>query len=643
MSLNIQNKIEEIRNQAQQNGNTRGKVADLLTEINNEKIDKNDITDITREVVGLVQTSNGWYPVYEEPEVTLSDGSKITVRKITDYKGGVGAIPSFLAENIGKYYAKAGGFTSDVNLATNYKGMKGSDGTGAAIASWIPQSYTGLIQVIKDEKIWELPSGQSAISTEVPGTSVKWVKKTGEQVTPTFDKTNSLDPQGGQQIYNASDVIVEKAFEEIGTVEGFLGKDLNHTQVASNFSPAFFQFNNRVLSEVAVFKKLKIWSGNSATLKYFHINYNTSTNTVVVKENDTVNVVSGNNEFVLDLAGEIGDTIAIQPVGMDTGHTAGSSDIEYSNGQTPPGFNAGYLAYIVEYETQGQAGYTIPEMKNLFDKVKSSSIGNTSSERITIEGQSNALGVALTSGLTSAPYNTALFDWTKFFSRVFIWNPKTDTYENIKIGFNNMASWDGYYTEGAPTNQPTFGPEIGIAIMWLQTHTSGNLYIDKNVGDGKPIAYFQKGGAYYTEKLSRKLKADKWLRDRGISVSEAGFVWVQGEGDMSQTKDYYKAQLITLINDRITDGFIDQKEKIIITQIPSSSGNYGAGVANAKSEYVIENKTAVLVPYTNNFNADNIHLNTTGQINLGMKAAVNIMITDSLTFPDLQTKLFWTF
>lgn len=132
MSLNIQNKIEEIRNQTQQNGNTRGKVADLLTEINNEKIDKNDITDVTREVVALVQTANGWYPIFEELEVTLNDGTKATVRKVTDYKGGVGSIPSFLAVNIGKYYAKNGGFTTDVNLATNYKGQDGTDGEGYA-------------------------------------------------------------------------------------------------------------------------------------------------------------------------------------------------------------------------------------------------------------------------------------------------------------------------------------------------------------------------------------------------------------------------------------------------------------------------------------------------------------------------------
>lgn len=281
MSLNIQNKIEAIRNQTQQYGNTRQKVADVLTDLNKEKIEKSDITDITREVVGLVQTSNGWYPVYEEPEVTLTDGSKATVRRITDYKGGVGAIPAFLAENIGKYYAKAGGFTIDVNLATNYKGIKGSDGTGAAIATWTAQSYTGLVQVVKDDKIWELPSGQTATASDVPGTSNKWIKKIGGSVAATFDPNNDTDGQGGKQIYEWFFGIDGNI--ELGTTTSVARSNMDTTYSANKtitywmyqYIPPFsksilseFQINVESAADIYIKRYKKSGSGSSAILTF---------------------------------------------------------------------------------------------------------------------------------------------------------------------------------------------------------------------------------------------------------------------------------------------------------------------------------------------------------------------------------------
>jgi len=43
------------------------------------------------------------------------------IRKITNYVGGVGVMPSELSDNIGKYYAASGGYTNNKDLATDFK------------------------------------------------------------------------------------------------------------------------------------------------------------------------------------------------------------------------------------------------------------------------------------------------------------------------------------------------------------------------------------------------------------------------------------------------------------------------------------------------------------------------------------------
>lgn len=54
MSQNtIQTKIEQIRNETQQYGNTRGRVADLLTMLNTEKLDKAAVQGVVSEIVNL--------------------------------------------------------------------------------------------------------------------------------------------------------------------------------------------------------------------------------------------------------------------------------------------------------------------------------------------------------------------------------------------------------------------------------------------------------------------------------------------------------------------------------------------------------------------------------------------------------------
>lgn len=470
----------------------------------------------------------------------------------------------------------------------------------------------------------------------------------GVTAEKVYDPTNDVKPSTMKAAYNSSDKLVKKALESPGSNYAKYGWDSNYTNTSNAVSMVC---NLAYLTEPGTIGRITINPPVAGKFEIYKVNCgavpalnNTITKTLI----DTVDLTTGDNVINVSIAGVEGDMIAIKNLTGSIGHTVGGSHQYFDAAPaTILNFNGGYIAYFFETVAQGIVQYPLDNLKEIvktgtsdFKKILEGS-STSNHARITLEGQSNALGVGLASGLNSPPYNTALFNWTVDFSRVFIWNPKTDQYENIKIGVNNMASWDSDYIGGTPTPS-SFGPEIGIALAWLQTHKFGNLYIDKNVGDGRPIAYFQKDGAYYTEKLNRKTKADKWLKDRGIIVSELGFVWVQGEGDYTQSKAYYKEQLTKLINDRISDGFIESKSKLIITQIPSTSGNYGAGVADAKSEYVLANKMAVLLSYTNNFNPDNIHLNTTGQISLGLQAGISLLETDNFNYQDLETKSFWS-
>jgi hypothetical protein len=520
----------------------------------------------------------------------------------------------------------------DVKTAGTYTNFK--DGSNQAIiVTADPDLKNNYVQ------IWVKNNVSQKVLSEKPN-----------EIDTVFNPDDNVKASTMKATYESSEEFVKKALESPGSTYFKYGWDLNNTAssgtttLVCNLAPLTEPGKiGRVIIKSIVGGNFEIYKVNAG---YSPAVGNSLTRTLIT----TVTLTTGTNIIDVDINGIVGDMIAIKNLSGSIGYTDGGANKYFdASGATIANINSGYIAYYFETVAQGTVQYPLDNLQEIvkkdttdFKKFLEGDASTSNHARITIEGQSNALGVGLASGLASPPFNTALFNWGLDISRVFIWNPKTDAYENIKIGVNNMASWDPFYiaSGGTPTAS-SFGPEIGLALAWLQTHKSGNLYIDKNVGDGRPIAYFQKGGVYYTEKTARKTKADQWLKDRGITVSELGFIWIQGEGDYTQTKSYYKSQLTTLINDRIEDGFIDSKSKLIITQIPSTSGNYGTGVADAKTEYVSENKLAVLVQYTNNFNGDNIHLNTTGQINLGLKSGINIFYSDNLNYTDLETKAYW--
>lgn len=554
----------------------------------------------------------------------------------------------------GKVYPNAGNLRAKSGYDTMFY-KKGSVWTRSEtkmpeasnkIETWITGFYSTGKQVVNpsDQSIYE--ANANTISTDVPGISSKWTKKVdGRNVSSQFNPTTAIEAQGGKQIWDAAKEIIEHALEGHASQYEEYGFGLTSNNPIQPSSVTYIVVGNNLFSNIdGKIKKINAHYKGTGVIQFLVVSIVGTS--VVIHQNFIKSLVDGNNELDVDIDIKQGQTLAyyLNPGANIYGEDFTSGTIKYFTNQGGVvQYRLGFLDYSFEVEKPEEETITIHQLKqsiNTTEKANNLSVHS----RITIEGQSNALGVGYSTGLSVSPYNAAAFIWLNEFSRVFIWNPKTNNYENLKVGVNNMSAWDAYYLNPAsptPVPQPTFGPELGIALMWLQTHPVGNLYIDKNVGDGRPIAYFQKGQPYYSEKLERKNKADEWLKERNIKVNEVGFVWVQGENDRAQTKEYYRTQLNALISDRIEDGFIKDTTILIITQIPSSSVGYGLGVYQAKSEFIQANKMAFAVEYPDLYNSDNIHLNTAGQINLGIKSASLFLVSDNLSYADLQTKTYW--
>lgn len=500
------------------------------------------------------------------------------------------------------------------------QGPPGTNGTGV-ISPWVDGNYTAGAGASHNGIYWVTDAG--AATGQEPGVSPVWRVDVGDTPVNT----------------------VNKAFEE-STVVNTYGVDLAHVSSTPSSYSASYLYNLVYLEAPhGTLKKFSIWSGNATTLNWHIVNYNPATQSYTVKKNFSNALSIGDNVITVDEAFVYGDTIAISPSGMSVGYTDGGTTMYYVDGSVNPWIskNPGYLAFTFEVEVTS-GSYTIETIKETLDKVNNGDFDTSKVyDRISLEGQSNCLGVGYSIGLSSAPFNTVLFDYTKEFDRVYIFNQYSGNYEKLKVGVNNISAWDSRYTSGAPYPASTFGVELGIAISWLNANPKGFLFLDKNVGDGQPISYFQKGGAYYTQVMNNKAAADTWLETRGIKTKNIALVWVQGEGDMSQTEAYYRGQLDTLILDRLTDNLLSQESKIVLAQIPASSLNYGAGVAAAKTSFAADNKDARLITYTNNFNADQIHLNTTGQMQLGFDAYKQVSDADKEIVASMPIgKATWT-
>lgn len=419
-----------------------------------------------------------------------------------------------------------------------------------------------------------------------------------------------------------------------------LAWDTNYNAVANTTNTGVVLANRVYLARAGTITEIQFFSTVPSNNVLFKVGKFLG-GTFVERSSHSFTMNLGLNVIPVSIPAEEGETLgfvsngAVLPYSLPV---TGRSYEENTGGNLNT--HSGYLAYNFTYVSNYYSN-AVSKLKNLIDVEE---LNNTTTfvDRIDIEGQSNAFGVGFTSGLSLSPFDLVNFDWEGAFDRVYIWNPQTDNYEGLKIGVNNMASWDGNYTPGTPTAS-SFGPELGIAVAWLVANPKGLLFIDKNIGDGQPISYFQKETPYYNQKTTRRNKANNWLKERNYTPVEKGFVWVQGESDLFNTQVYYKGQLDKLILDRIEDNFIKTNTIRIITQIPPDSANYGAGVAAAKQDYVDGDIWSRLVNYKSRYNPDNIHLNTSGQLQLGMDCVRYICNSDSELTSDIpKGKSTWT-
>ncbi len=240
-------------------------------------------------------------------------------------------------------------------------------------------------------------------------------------------------------------------------------------------------------------------------------------------------------------------------------------------------------------------------------------LGAMGNIRVGMWGQSNNLGVGARSEIASSPLSSdpqlAVLDGAAF-SRVFIFNAAGDAYEPLENGVNQQAF-----------NTTKIGPEFGLAVRWMRETSSGNLYIDKQSGDGFAIAQFQSGTAFFTTALARRSAADAWLDAELITATDSGWLWVQGESNYLNTEASYSSALSTLISSRISQGLLGASERVVLAQVNATNNYYGSGVAAAKTAWVTANPTkGRTVTYANYLNADNVHLSARGAIQLGYDA-----------------------
>lgn len=241
--------------------------------------------------------------------------------------------------------------------------------------------------------------------------------------------------------------------------------------------------------------------------------------------------------------------------------------------------------------------------------------------RIRPMGQSNCIGGGAIADLSTAPLNSDPFPFTAEQSRVYIWDPGTNTYEKLHVGVNNLGGDDpDAHQDGTPTGPyPAFGPELGIAQRWMQERSSNEyLYIDKDVRDGSSINIWVKSANnQYPILQSRNEARDAWFATRGKNFIDIGFVWIQGEGDSGDSQSVYESKLSSFISDLLADGLLDGAANQIITQVPTNSIGYGAGVAAAKISYVDAHAQAQLLTYPSTYFYDNLHMNAAGQLQFG--------------------------
>lgn len=234
----IQTKIEQIRNETQQYANTRGRVADTLTLLNTEKLDRDGVLDVVDEITNIapeffeyletgVIVGQGLTQLTQPEAYTSLSGEGRILSKFLGYKNPDGSDNPLDSAEIGKYLAAAGGYTADKELALNIKAEKGDDGANGLNATANIPAYGSLVFPISypsmytyGDRLYQVKSGQVLQSTDDPedGTKVQLIKGTPvinqtvdpSQIVPTEAMLNypaNVDTAAGESEVIAYDVL----------------------------------------------------------------------------------------------------------------------------------------------------------------------------------------------------------------------------------------------------------------------------------------------------------------------------------------------------------------------------------------------------------------------------------------------------
>lgn len=200
---------------------------------------------------------------------------------------------------------------------------------------------------------------------------------------------------------------------------------------------------------------------------------------------------------------------------------------------------------------------------------------------VIIRGQSNAVGVPPINSLFQSPFDSLIPSITREFQRVKIWNPfimedggmfrKLRAPIDPQFGSVHNECYVGFGWMG-------FGAEIALAQRWEQEN-DGTLYIIKDAAGSTHIQAHLKGDSagYYARFASYYTAASQAVSLPSTRV----FYWDQGEADSGDTN--YENQLIQLISDMTSDGFITSGSRIALVGKPTTADVNNAQIAYAAS------------------------------------------------------------
>lgn len=278
----------------------------------------------------------------------------------------------------------------------------------------------------------------------------------------------------------------------------------------------------------------------------------------------------------------------------------------------------------VVYSTDG-----ITYNKILVDSLSASVNTVTMAQRVFIEGQSNAYGIATYSSLAAAPLMNLInpfislvtMDFSKQFERVYIAD-SFGGYKKLKLGVGANNNY-------GPRDSTQFGPEVGFAYRWLIQNPTGILLIDKIGIQGADIGSFL-GSAYNTYMRAKRDSSNRWCAANGLVPNDAGWIWLQGESNSTDTKAAYEKLLDSVIKNRRTFGIFKPDTRLVFSRVSKVSVGYGAGVDSAFTSEVTKSPYYRIINNDSLMNIGAIHYDARQILQLSFNGFAKIFDADSI-------------